>query len=49
MEALMPVDEVVVAAAADIILQLVDHKQYRHLKAVDLQEKVLNDTRGLVN
>jgi UDP-N-acetyl-D-mannosaminuronic acid dehydrogenase len=39
-------DEVV--AAADIILLLVDHRQYRHLKAADLKEKVLIDTRGLV-
>lgn len=39
-------DEVV--EAADIILLLVDHRQYRHLKAADLKEKVLIDTRGLV-
>ena len=39
-------DEVV--ESADIILLLVDHRQYRHLKAADLKEKVLIDTRGLV-
>lgn len=39
-------DEVV--AASDILLLLVDHKQFRNLKAGDLQEKVLIDTRGIV-
>ncbi len=43
---LKPLEEVI--AAADIILLLVDHKQYRRLKAADLQEKILIDTRGLV-
>ena len=43
---LKPCDEVV--AASDILLLLVDHKQFRHLKAGDLQEKVLIDTRGIV-
>ncbi len=44
---LRPCDEIV--AAADIILLLVDHRQYRHFKAADLKEKVLIDTRGLVS
>lgn len=43
---LLSCDEVV--GAADIILLLVDHRQYRHLKAADLKEKILIDTRGLV-
>ncbi len=44
---LRPFQEVV--AAADIVLLLVDHRQYRHLKAADLKEKVVIDTRGLVS
>jgi UDP-N-acetyl-D-mannosaminuronic acid dehydrogenase len=43
---LKPCDEVV--AAADILLLLVDHKQFRNLKTGDLLEKVLIDTRGIV-
>lgn len=43
---LRPVEEVI--DAADIVLLLVDHKQYRRLKVADLQEKVLIDTRGLL-
>ena len=35
-------------AAADIILLLVDHRPFRALKAADLKEKVLIDTRGVV-
>ena len=33
---------------ADIVLLLVDHKQFRSLKAADLNEKVLIDTRGVI-
>ncbi|MGH8497166.1 MAG: UDP-N-acetyl-D-mannosamine dehydrogenase [Gammaproteobacteria bacterium] len=33
---------------ADIILLLVDHKRFRKLKASDLKEKVLIDTRGAI-
>jgi len=33
---------------ADIVLVLVDHKQFRALKAADLKEKVLMDTRGVI-
>ena len=43
---LRPWDEVV--AAADILLLLVDHKHFRNLKAADLKEKILIDTRGVV-
>ncbi len=43
---LKPLDAVV--AAADIILLLVDHRSFRALKAADLKEKVLIDTRGVV-
>jgi UDP-N-acetyl-D-mannosaminuronic acid dehydrogenase len=37
-----------VVAASDILLLLVDHKQFRKLKACDLKEKVLIDTRGII-
>ena len=37
-----------VLSAADILLLLVDHKEFRHLKAADLKEKILIDTRGVV-
>jgi len=43
---LLPYEEVV--AKADIVLLLVDHKQFRQLKAADLKEKILIDTRGVV-
>lgn len=33
---------------ADIILLLVDHRSFRKIKAVDLNEKILIDTRGAV-
>ncbi len=33
---------------ADIVLVLVDHKRFRALKAADLKEKVLMDTRGAI-
>ncbi len=41
-----PHEEVV--AAADIVLLLVDHKEFRDLKAADLKEKILIDTRGVI-
>jgi len=31
---------------ADIILLLVDHKEYKGIKTLELNEKVLIDTRG---
>ncbi len=43
---LLPVEEVI--ARSDIILLLVDHKQFRRLKAADLKEKILIDTRGVI-
>ena len=33
-------------ASADIVLLLVDHRAFRHLRAADLKEKVIIDTRG---
>ena len=33
---------------ADILLVLVDHRQFRKLSAVQLQEKVVIDTRGII-
>lgn len=43
---LMPYEEVI--AKSDIVLLLVDHKQFRALKAADLKEKILIDTRGII-
>lgn len=43
---ILPYEEVV--AKSDIVLLLVDHKQFRKLKAADLKEKILIDTRGIV-
>jgi UDP-N-acetyl-D-mannosaminuronic acid dehydrogenase len=43
---LMPYQQVV--ERADIVLVLVDHKQYKKLRAVDLKEKIVIDTRGVV-
>jgi UDP-N-acetyl-D-mannosaminuronic acid dehydrogenase len=37
-----------VLARADIILLLVDHKQFKRFKASELNEKILIDTRGIV-
>ena len=34
--------------AADIVLLLVDHKEFRAIKPAQLQEKVLIDTRGVL-
>jgi UDP-N-acetyl-D-mannosaminuronic acid dehydrogenase len=42
---LLPCDEVV--HRADIILILVDHKEYKDLRKLELNEKVLIDTRGI--
>ena len=36
-----------VVREADIILVLVDHKEYRDLRKLELNEKVLIDTRGI--
>lgn len=44
---LLPVEEVI--SRADIILLLVDHKPFRKLKAADLKEKILIDTRGAIS
>lgn len=43
---LLPYEEVV--SRADIILVLVDHKQFRKLRAADLKEKIVIDTRGVI-
>lgn len=43
---LLPYEEVI--AKSDIVLLLVDHKQFRALKAADLKEKILIDTRGII-
>jgi len=37
-----------VVARADILLLLVDHKRFRNLKAAELKEKILIDTRGVI-
>ncbi|HMB76514.1 MAG TPA: UDP-N-acetyl-D-mannosamine dehydrogenase [Kiloniellaceae bacterium] len=33
---------------ADIVLLLVDHREFKRLKAIDFKEKILIDTRGVV-
>jgi len=33
---------------ADLVLLLVDHRQFRKLRAIDLKEKIIIDTRGIV-
>ena len=43
---LRPYDEVV--SAADIVLLLADHREFRDLRAADLKEKILIDTRGVI-
>lgn len=43
---LVPVEEAV--SKADIILLLVDHKKFKGLKAAELGEKVVIDTRGII-
>ena len=37
-----------VVARSDILVLLVDHKQFHNLRAVDLKEKILIDTRGVI-
>lgn len=37
-----------VIEAADIILLLVDHNEFKGLRSVDLKEKILIDTRGVI-
>ena len=43
---LLPYREVI--EKADIVLLLVDHKPFKALKATDLKEKILIDTRGVI-
>lgn len=43
---LMSASEVI--GEADIVLLLVDHKSFRKIKAADLKEKIVIDTRGVV-
>lgn len=43
---LLPVQEVI--DRSDIIVILVDHKPYKRLRAMDLKEKIVIDTRGVV-
>ncbi len=43
---LLPHEQVI--ARSDIVLLLVDHKEFRNLKAIDLKEKILIDTRGAI-
>ena len=44
---LKPYQEVI--QKADIVLLLVDHKSFKTLKAQDLKEKILIDTRGVIS
>ncbi|MGD7036423.1 UDP-N-acetyl-D-mannosamine dehydrogenase [Methylotuvimicrobium buryatense] len=44
--ALLPYQEVI--KRSDIVLLLVDHKPFKALKAADLKEKILIDTRGVI-
>jgi UDP-N-acetyl-D-mannosaminuronic acid dehydrogenase len=37
-----------VVSEADILLLLVDHREFHDLKAVDFKEKILIDTRGII-
>ena len=43
---LLPCEEVI--QRADIALILVDHKEYKGLKTLELNEKVIIDTRGII-
>jgi len=43
---LLPYQEAV--SRADIVVLLVDHREFRSLRAADLKEKILIDTRGVV-
>jgi len=42
----LPYQEVI--KRSDIVLLLVDHKPFKLLKAADLKEKILIDTRGVI-
>jgi UDP-N-acetyl-D-mannosaminuronic acid dehydrogenase len=44
---LLPYDEVI--DRSDILVVLVDHRQFRNLRASDLNEKIVIDTRGIVS
>ena len=35
--------------AADIVLLLVDHKQFKRLSAAQLSDKIVIDTRGIIH
>ena len=37
-----------VLSQADVLVLLVDHRQFRKLTAADLAEKVVIDTRGVI-
>ena len=43
---LLPCEEVI--RRSDIILLLVDHKEFKGLKIIELNEKILIDTRGII-
>ena len=43
---LLPCEEVI--RRSDIILLLVDHKEYKDIKMLELNERVLIDTRGII-
>lgn len=43
---LLPHEQVI--ARSDIVLLLVDHKEFRNLTAADMKEKILIDTRGVI-
>jgi len=43
---LLPHEQVI--ARSDIVLLLVNHKEFRNLKAADMKEKILIDTRGVI-
>ena len=42
------VDHQAAVAQADIVLLLVDHREFKRLKAIDFKEKILIDTRGAI-
>ncbi len=42
------VDHHEAVAQADIVLLLVDHREFKRLKAIDFKEKILIDTRGAI-
>jgi UDP-N-acetyl-D-mannosaminuronic acid dehydrogenase len=42
----MPLDEAM--RRADIVVVLVDHREFRALKPSQLQEKIVIDTRGIL-